>query len=704
MPRFLLLIGDRALKFTPIAKGVKVTQLVTSIKENMTITAKNGQAHHTTRDICTKKHNFHPRSSLSYTPSGHTQGSAHPVSAPPSRRGSYTDLASMANQRLNLDDHPFMASGGGSATTNSRGRSGHHTPVDSHGPGSGIGTPSGSYTIGGPSLATPSGSSSANASRHGSRANSPERVYYGRTVTDPDFAGLVDEESGDVDVDAVVEIPIPASATVSHQYEPLHISHKIKWSAYIRNLDGHTSELRCALPIVLLSPVLSEEARLASSGTRSLLFGPSGVLVPAAEGIQQVDLPSYSDHVLDRVANFDTANIDAAVSGTGSSATNFVRSPWVSPMQSPAIQPSSHEPASINDLVGDPAQRGGINWADSELLASLSVSLPQQGNNPATSQSHSQHHSSHASSQTSSHHASPATSRPGSRPASRPSSRPHSRASSPVRGESTNNLPDEGLAMHHQASPGDAHPSTHRQGSGFFGKHFPKPFTHLSAPSSHSASHTSLNGLHGNDRTHSSGSLTNLFHHRPGNSRSHTQQSNLTLHETPSHSPPLSRDSFNLAAAHPEGSSTSDPLSQGLSAALEAHQAKEARSKGKGKGVFKGKKRAGVFASLHADDHDHDHDHDHEHEHDHHEEDHHHHHDTDDAANRPDASLDASGQRFLSQVPSYDIASRGFLGGGVPPLSLSMGLPSYDQSEIASRPTTPVAARSPAASFASPQH
>jgi hypothetical protein len=39
----------------------------------------------------------------------------------------------------------------------------------------------------------------------------------------------------------------------------------------------------------------------------------------------------------------------------------------------------------------------------------------------------------------------------------------------------------------------------------------------------------------------------------------------------------------------------------------------------------------------------------------------------------------------LSQVPSYNIASRGFLGGGVVPLSAVQGLPDYDESETYQR-------------------
>jgi len=37
--------------------------------------------------------------------------------------------------------------------------------------------------------------------------------------------------------------------------------------------------------------------------------------------------------------------------------------------------------------------------------------------------------------------------------------------------------------------------------------------------------------------------------------------------------------------------------------------------------------------------------------------------------------------RAFSQVPDYSIASRGFIGGGVPPLSSMRGLPSYEEAE-----------------------
>lgn len=56
-------------------------------------------------------------------------------------------------------------------------------------------------------------------------------------------------------------------------------------------------------------------------------------------------------------------------------------------------------------------------------------------------------------------------------------------------------------------------------------------------------------------------------------------------------------------------------------------------------------------------------------------------------SNSPMGSRNASSDDVaaLSQVPSYNIASRGFLGGGVVPLSAVQGLPDYDESESLQR-------------------
>ena len=478
------------------------------------------------------------------------------------------------------------------------------------------------------------------------------------------------------------------------------VSHKLKWSAFIRNLDGHTSELRCALPIHILSPILAEEAKLASSGARSLLFGPSGVLVPVAEGMQQAELPSYSDHVRDRVANFGTSGYQSslAVSGSTTNASGsgsntpapFVRSPWATPHGSPSNVDGTTSPPNGTSAPGagyfpDQTPRPAINWADSELLSSLSAALPQQA--------------SQNSSRSGSRQTSPATSRPTSRPSSRPSSRPTSRASSPVRGESTNNIarsPTDGtdaLSMRPHASSnasslgldygahGSDHYQPHRTSSGGFlsnmhlGKSL-RPFTSMHhGPSSGSRSGTSTPASQ-EDRSHSTSSLSGFFHAGQRTASGRQSTSDVTSHS--------GYDSPRTSTSH-----GGDVAAQTI-AALEAHQAKKAGKKpGFGFGHrSKGKQKAGMFSSMHAHDDDDTHSHhsgDLPHEHDHHDEQEH----DDHHQQGEEEQEDVTGARYLSQVPSYEIASRGFLGGGVVPLPI--GLPSYDESEVSSRPTTPLA-------------
>lgn len=106
-------------------------------------------------------------------------------------------------------------------------------------------------------------------------------------------------ESGNGDIEGVVRLFIPRTATPSHGISPIEVSHRVKWDILIANSDGHYSELRCSLPIQLLDHVVLEEARAATSTTRSLLFGSEY----EPDHPQEAVLPSYSDHIRDRVAD-----------------------------------------------------------------------------------------------------------------------------------------------------------------------------------------------------------------------------------------------------------------------------------------------------------------------------------------------------------------------------------------------------------------
>ncbi|KAG9033480.1 hypothetical protein FRB95_014759 [Tulasnella sp. JGI-2019a] len=117
-----------------------------------------------------------------------------------------------------------------------------------------------------------------------------------------------DEGSGDGELTTWVKIPLWKFTAPSSSDEPIVIAYKLKWSIMLSNLDGHTSELRAALPIHVLHHSLLSEARAASHLTRSLLFG-TGFEAPPE---QSITLPSYASHVHDRVANaLDFAQPDA---------------------------------------------------------------------------------------------------------------------------------------------------------------------------------------------------------------------------------------------------------------------------------------------------------------------------------------------------------------------------------------------------------
>ena len=108
---------------------------------------------------------------------------------------------------------------------------------------------------------------------------------------------VVEGEDGEVEV--VVRLFIPPTATPSYGISPIVVSHRVKWDILIANLDGHYSELRCSLPIQLLDHAVLEEAQAATSVARRLLFGSDY----EPDRLQEAILPSYSDHIRDRVAD-----------------------------------------------------------------------------------------------------------------------------------------------------------------------------------------------------------------------------------------------------------------------------------------------------------------------------------------------------------------------------------------------------------------
>ncbi|KAH0589555.1 hypothetical protein H2248_005290 [Termitomyces sp. 'cryptogamus'] len=188
-------------------------------------------------------------------------------------------------------------------------------------------------------------------------------------------------ETDSQDVVTYLSIYVPLSITPTHSLEPIVVSHRIRWNILIMNLDGHTSELRCSLPLHLLDFRLLNESRNLSAATRRLLVGCTEV--PPIEE-EDVQLPSYHQHVRDRVANMFLPE----------SATMRVTNPWIAqganpiphidaPMTPwPLTESGYSTPLEARLLTNLPHQpdlstsNGPLEWVNSELLLSLSQNPP----------------------------------------------------------------------------------------------------------------------------------------------------------------------------------------------------------------------------------------------------------------------------------------------------------------------------------------
>ncbi|KAG9017678.1 hypothetical protein FRB90_000268 [Tulasnella sp. 427] len=226
-----------SLKFTPLVKGVAVMSIETAVKQYVTVRAKGGLPFQDSRIVAKTTH---------FVRDG------QPVEARQGRRTSPTlwDVSS-AYVRTTAVMTPSVQV-----------EPDHIPPRD-------------------PSSST--GSRSGASSGRGSSEDA---------VEDQD-----DPERGDNELDTCLKFRIPAWTTPSNMSEPITINYKLKWSMTLSNLDGHTSELRCALPLHILSHALLDEARAASLQTRAILFGGEDV-----EPTQTL-LPSYASHIQDRIAN-----------------------------------------------------------------------------------------------------------------------------------------------------------------------------------------------------------------------------------------------------------------------------------------------------------------------------------------------------------------------------------------------------------------
>ncbi|KAI0663457.1 hypothetical protein C8Q70DRAFT_907006 [Cubamyces menziesii] len=527
--------GERltaVVKFQPLVKGARVLSVTTTINETVKLYARTGSQENT-RVIASTKHDIVDGKAVCVDEQqhrfrvpllhGHSHVSRHSLSSAPGTP-SHTPGHGPQSHHHNHGHGSYFPP---LSASSSRPHSPSHPPMEL--PPLTTTTTNSSSSSGGATRSAPQ--SSAGTSAQASASASATEL--------PPQAGPSTETTDEIATDVVttLNITVPIHATPSHSLEPIQVTHRIRWSILIGNLDGHTSELRCSLPIHVLDHRLADEARAATLATRRLLLGSSDV-----EGGQAVldenpeedpeALPSYPSHVRDRVANAylpDSATLRVANAWVvnGISPTIPERSAQTpsgapapfsqssSGMQSPAayetwqVGPGLPRPPRSEHLPHEP-QPGShpLEWVNTELLLSLGREAPEAPPTLPVQRSTPPSRTPPESIQPSRH-----GSRFPSRRGSRANSRANSRAASPERGSSSDlgssearSVPGDGSnnanGLHVRSASQEtfvhSHSTASRNMHGLF--HIAmKPFTSLSSTfslGSRSSSHANLQALH----------------------------------------------------------------------------------------------------------------------------------------------------------------------------------------------------------------
>ncbi|KAK0194986.1 hypothetical protein F5146DRAFT_1023740 [Armillaria mellea] len=417
------------VKFSPLSKGVGVLSITTTVQETTKVYARIG-AQESSRTVATVRHEI------------------------------------VGGKAVEVQENRWRPS----PTT-----PGHSLPT----------TPNLTHSLSSsPRSSTHSSSSSGYFSHHASSASLAEAGLSNVTASPSTSTDQTENlEMSNDDVVTYLTFPMPLHITPTHALEPIIVSHRIRWSILILNLDGHTSELRCSLPLHLLDYRLLEEARSHTSATRRLLLG--GPEVPPEELQDDMELPSYTAHVRDRVANMflpESATmrvtnpwVHGGISPTivTNAGTEALSSPWPrstsgnsTPLEAHLLAHLPHAPGS-----GDSTP---LDWVNSELLLSLSEE------DPPTLSVNSRQPPIHSPHSPSDH----TDSNPATRPSSGRPSRLSSRSASPDRG-------------FHVAGPHETYVHSGNASRNIHGlfKTSMKPFTSLAHPhwlSSRSNSHSSI--------------------------------------------------------------------------------------------------------------------------------------------------------------------------------------------------------------------
>jgi len=331
------------VKFSPLAKGVRVLSVVTTLNETTKICSRSGWQE-STKPVITAKHVFRNGQALWVEHQDHRSRSG--PSHQPGTRSS----------------HPFSASSTPACSTDPQ----HPSPASTHGMFS--------LPTWGPSpLSDPAGPPSPEDG-----PSSPQSPHPNAEPGSESHAVPIDFEMSESDIATKLEISLPLYTTPTHTLQPIITSHRIRWSIVISNLDGHTSELRCSLPLHILDYRLLDEAKSATAETRRLLLGGPEV---SEEHNPDLDLPSYPSHIRDRIANMYLP--DQAVLRV----TNRWISLGISPVQLDSDQDGrqsnftsgTHTPleaqyVSVSPPTGHDAS--DLEYVNSELLLSLSEHAP----------------------------------------------------------------------------------------------------------------------------------------------------------------------------------------------------------------------------------------------------------------------------------------------------------------------------------------
>ncbi|KAL5485424.1 hypothetical protein ACEPAI_8066 [Sanghuangporus weigelae] len=258
------------LKFAPLAKGVRVLTVTTHLCETTKTLARGGHLEKT-RNVVTRKHEIVNGQAVSVEEQQRKRLHNALRKTLGEQGGPETGVSGLSSH--SGTSSPVFATGGTSAFV-----SGTSTPV-----------------LEGLALARSgtrdsSGSAGSGGGAVGSSSGQTTNIQPEEQVDDGDSS----------EITTSITVPLPPSLTPSHSLDPIIVSYRIRWSVLLANLDGHTSELRCSLPVHILDYSLLEEARTATLATRRLLFG--GEDAAQTEREEETQLPSYPSHVRDRVA------------------------------------------------------------------------------------------------------------------------------------------------------------------------------------------------------------------------------------------------------------------------------------------------------------------------------------------------------------------------------------------------------------------